>query len=288
MATIKPKKYWITMIALIIISGTSLTLMIFFKNNESSDKGKINDEPILISSNSDFERLKFPGKGTKEDPFRIENLKINATGLQAVGIFIKYTDTYFVIQDCHITTDYIGIQILQIGKETAIIRNNTCLSTSGDGGGIIISSSDNLTLKGNWCSNFAQGIHLNLGDGNLVSGNRIENNTYQGLNIRDSDWNVVKDNTFKMNSQHGIALVTGSSHNMVFNNSLIGNAIVTTYNIDGDRTGTITSQGYDEGRNNFWYILSQSLGNYWSDYLGTGSYFLDGASSSEDLFPSII
>ena len=59
-------------------------------------------EPIQISQNDDFESLGFPGSGTPENPYRIENLHfiLNETLWTRTAIYIHGTNKSFVIDNC--------------------------------------------------------------------------------------------------------------------------------------------------------------------------------------------
>ncbi|GAH73330.1 unnamed protein product, partial [marine sediment metagenome] len=73
--------------------------------------------------------------------------------------------------------------------------------------------------------------------------------------------------------------------NIIHHNSFINNSLAEEYTIDGERTGTIGSQGYDEGYNNFWYNEEGKYGNHWSDLEGRKTYPIDGPAEAEDIYP---
>ncbi|NHJ87752.1 MAG: hypothetical protein FK734_19985 [Asgard group archaeon] len=241
--------------------------------------------PILIDSNSDFETLGFPGNGSISNPYIIQSLNITATGVLSIGIKVTLTTCHFEIKDCIILSDYIGIFIDQIASGTAKITENICISNTGDGGGIGLSNTNGCNITNNECSYFMQGIHLNGGSSNYISGNIINSNYYQGINIRHSDSNIITHNWISDSEQHGLALVYTSSNNIIHHNHFINNSKADDYEIDGTTTGVIISQGYDEGSNNFWYDTEGKYGNHWSDYNGKGDYSIDGPSNSLDIYP---
>ena len=82
-----------------------------------------------------------------------------------------------------------------------------------------------------------------------------------------------------------MVFVGSSSWNVAHHNTFINNSKVNQYTIDGERTGTITSQGYDEGNYNTWYDEEGEYGNIWSDYTGGSSYSIDGRANAEDIYP---
>ena len=130
-----------------------------------------------------------------------------------------------------------------------------------------------------------QGIHLNYASYCLIKSNIIEDNNYQGINIRHSSYNLIINNTVKMTPQHGIALVGNANSNKIYNNILIDNAFSETYNVDGRLTGTVNSQAFDEGNNNYWFDDVSKKGNMWSNYQGIGNYSIDGPAGTEDKYP---
>ena len=84
---------------------------------------------------------------------------------------------------------------------------------------------------------------------------------------------LITNNTFQNNYNEAIYLHTSSSDCLIYYNSFFLN------NPSG------SSQGFDDGTSNIWYNSTTLTGNLWSDWSGTGSYSIDGASSSVDLYP---
>jgi len=266
-------------------TDNSFMEMNHFKNSNKI-KSYVEHTPILIDSNADFVSLGFPGNGTQVSPYIIQNMNITSTGMFNAGIKISLVTAYFMIRDCFITSEYIGIQLKdQIPIGRAKILNNICISSNGDGGGIVLSNANGSNITGNRCTNFISGIHLNDADSNIIDNNTILSNNYQGINLRLSNSNIVTNNVIQDTEQHGIALVVSSSNNKVHHNLLINNSKAETYTIDDERTGTINSQGYDEGTNNIWYDIEEKFGNRWSDYSGSDFYSIDGPANSEDIYP---
>lgn len=243
--------------------------------------------PILINSNDDFVSLGCEGNGTASNPYIIEGLNITQTGLNA-AIKVQYTTVHFMINCCLIVSEYIGIHLDNIAYGTGSVVENICISSSGDGGGIGLSSSSGCSLISNECSNFMQGIHINLGSSNVVFGNFIYSSHYQGINIRYSSSNILTFNTIQDSEQHGLVFVGTSSNNVVFQNVFINNSKAEDFEIDGGQTGTITSQGFDEGSNNIWYNETDEIGNRWSDYSGRGTYAIDGSANAVDIYPLMV
>ena len=80
-------------------------------------------------------------------------------------------------------------------------------------------------------------------------------------------------NTIVNNTNYAIKLDSETNYTTIYNNLLI----------DNNKGGL--SQGYDDGIENTWYNSTFKIGNYWSDWNGTGSYAIDGAANSVDFYP---
>lgn len=289
------KERFLTAIILVLLVGlvtifrcSTKTSSHEYKINQLNQNNSILDlvehDPILIVSNDDFETLNFTGEGTDLEPYIITNLFINASGV-INGIEIHNTNVHFEIKNCTILTDYIGILLSAIAASTAKINNNTCISKSGDGAGAGITGTYGCIITDNEFANFMQGIHLNHAHNNIITNNIFPSNNYQGINIRYSNYNEITYNSIQYSQQHGLALVGTSHDNIIHHNRFINNSLAEEYTIDGERTGTIESQGYDEGSNNIWYDEEGKHGNRWSDYEGRGTYPIDGPANAEDIYP---
>ncbi len=247
------------------------------------------DPAIYIDSDGDFVALGFEGSGNATHPYLIQNLNIDVSGSNN-GIFISSTTKYFIIQNCTISTEYIGIRIDNVASGTAIIRNNTCVSKTNDGGGIGISGSNVWIIENN-CSNFAQGIHCNMASNIHIINNSISNSSFQGINIRYTSNSELIGNRICDSKEHAIAIVkTSSSSNVVYSNIIRDLTFSDNYRIDGAEKGRQNSQGYDEGTDNVWYNETTQIGNKWLDHhpCDTGSYSIDGPANSIDLYPEAI
>jgi parallel beta-helix repeat protein len=241
--------------------------------------------PISIDTDQDFIDYGFPGNGSAENPYRLERLNITSSISFGMAVSVQNTHSYFIIRDCHIVSEYIGIALLNVAAGTGVITNNTLMSASGKGGAIAVTAT-NCTISENACINWAEGIHLNHASQCTISRNNVSDSTYQGINIRYSNNNTITSNRIANSTQHGLAFVGTSRFNTVYNNTFVDNGHVTEYAIDGERNGTLRSQGYDEGSNNTWYDLNSNTGNFWSDYSGFGSYAIDGPANSFDPYPN--
>jgi parallel beta-helix repeat protein len=244
------------------------------------------DPAIIINSDSDFIAMGFPGNGSSSSPYIISDYNIDASESLTSGIFVSGTTKYFIIENCMVSSTYVGILLDDVTEGTGIIRNNTCISKNYNGGGIGVSGT-NILIVNNTCKDFAQGIHANVASNLSILNNTILNSSYQGINIRYTSESVIAGNIIKNCKEYAIAIVrSSSSGNVVYNNFLENNTYVNEVNIDGVNKGKPSSQGYDEGNGNKWCNESTQTGNCWSDYKGRGIYSIDGTAGSIDQHPN--
>ena len=245
---------------------------------------KIEHQPILIDSDNDFVSSQFPGTGTKEDPYIIEDYKITSTGSMTNAIEVKSTSKYFIIRNCQITASYIGILVEGVSAGTASVINNTIASSTNKGGGIVLGA-NGVLVSNNTCTNFVEGIHTNYASDCIIRYNNFSNNHYHGISLRYSSNNVVTNNTVMNNEGYGVLIIRESALNKVFNNTIIDNAKLESYNWDDIYTFQLNHQALDAGSNNIWYDAENKRGNVWSDYSGTGEYVIDGSAHAVDKYP---
>ena len=171
------------------------------------------DETVIIWGDRDFKAYNFPGKGTADDPYIIENYNIDTTS--ARGIYITDTTKHFIIRNCVIKAANTAIYISNAAEGTVSIINNEC----NDNGfyGIYIVDSPSSLLINNFCENNlrANGISIIESPNSNLTGNYCFNNTGQnelevnlgnGIFITQSDNTTVKTNFCSDNNGHGIVL----------------------------------------------------------------------------------
>jgi len=126
------------------------------------------------------------------------------------------------------------------------ILNNTIVRSSN--GGIVLNGGIKNDILNNTISdNNNFGIELGSSDG-IVFGNKICNN-FIGISIGGIGYNI-SDNQIYNCAQYGIYAKSGSSDNIIFNNSF---------------TQKVSYHALEEGSNQ-WY--SGNIGNYWDDFYG--------------------
>jgi parallel beta-helix repeat protein len=261
----------------------------------SNDELQIH-EPIIIESDEDFENQEWPGNGTQENPYLIENLRIESS---VPCIAINNTRNHFIIQNCHIwsranyypTTSPMNEPTIQFSNVTngniikcviesrvdAIeIYNTSFCSISenvitsyplhrGSGEGIITDQIMNCTLSHNLIFNLSSGILVHQAYFSLIENNTIVENGI-GLGLGDNYQTLVINNTVVFNSE-GISV--GGNNNIIFGNRIGSNGYMTVR---------------DHGDFNQWDD-NISIGNGWYDYNGTGVYVIPGLANSIDRYP---
>jgi len=102
-------------------------------------------DPIEITNDNNFTDFGFPGTGTPEEPYRIDNYQI--TDYVTNGIYVNGTTKHFVIINCKIGVYRNGILITNAANGTVTVTNNTCNGHRDYG--IKIENSHNVTLENN-------------------------------------------------------------------------------------------------------------------------------------------
>ncbi|NPD90007.1 MAG: hypothetical protein HGN29_14940 [Asgard group archaeon] len=118
-------------------------------------------EKIIITADSNFSDYGFPGTGSANDPYIIENY--NITKPYYAGIVIYETTKHFEIRNCYIDSDE-GIILIRIQAQTAKISdniiNNSYSYYNCDAFGIRVYESDFVTITNNTFINSKSSIQI--------------------------------------------------------------------------------------------------------------------------------
>ena len=184
------------------------------------------------------------------------------------AIYVERSDTTLV-SDCIAKQNReFGIQINE-SADCVILSSNI---TGAGYSGILALASFNTTLFGNaisGCNDIAVAIFES--EYSVIHSNYIEHNSYIGLEMGDCSHSWITENHVKYNLDKGIYIAWGEYV------SIYGNEI--GYNG--------AENAYDDGANNEWDD-GNSIGNMWSDYGGTGYYYIPGSAGSIDHYPMSI
>ena len=261
----------------ILLSSTCF-LLTDFKSESLSDNVNIysqnnflfEHEEIIILSDDDLISYDFPGNGTKEDPYIIENYNITTTYNKAITI--STTTLSIIIRNCYLSGHSYGIYISNVRDETVEIMNNTC--TNNIVNGINIHYTSRTVIKNNTCTNNTNGMYFIYGNEAIVSNNNCSGNSDYGLQFLHCDAGLITSNIFQNNGGYGLYLAHDVNYHVVHHNRFV----------DNNRGGE--SQGYDTGEGNIWYDVLSSEGNYWSDWSGINYYVIDGPAGKTDKYPT--
>jgi len=152
----------------------------------------------------------------------------------------------------------------------------------------VVSSRNNTLVSNHWNSNGYDGAYIGWSTDNILDSNNCSYNNRWGIQIRNSSGNVMLRNQLCDNLQYGMYIYDGSSSNIVFNNTFIGNnGAASTY--DSSHV-----QAYDVGTNNRWNS-TEGYGNYWSDWttpdvappfgIVDNPYNITGSAGAKDYYP---
>jgi parallel beta-helix repeat protein len=222
------------------------------------------------------------GEGTKDNPYLIENLKIDAKGGNH-PLKIWNSRAHFIIRNCEFfngnsatyqygiylynTTNgriernychnnYGGILLEYYSCNNSLISNicsNHNQNTNAPGI-YLYSLSSNNTLIQNYCFNNFYGLYLYVSSqSNLIEGNFFYDNEMDGARLHNTcNYNILKGNLFWSNRIYGLSFIS-CNYNLVYYNALFQNPADQISNSGGN------------------YFNSTSIGNYWGDYSGFDS-----------------
>ncbi len=205
MKYIKCRKGLFSILLLMLFVGITQSSEIYSDQlEETSSSLNYTTPPIIIESDSDFISYGFLGNGTAIDPYIIENYKVSTSA--NIGIKVYNTTKYFVIRDCYVSADNIGIYIETVASGTALIENNFCVNS--DQRGIYVETSPSTTVLNNTCiSNI--GIYFYYSPTAYVINNTCIGD-YAAIYVRESPSSLIINNTCE-SSHNGIHISTSQS-----------------------------------------------------------------------------
>lgn len=206
---------------------------------------RIKMDPINIDSNNDFLEYNFPGSGTVEDPYILENIHIYNDRKSLITI--NNTNAHFIIRNCildGIRLNFGGNGIQLDSVANGYLVNNTITRTSQ---GVVLVNCQNFVIAGNRISNNShQAIILVNSINSLISDNILIAQSYEysssssdyGIEIHRSNWNTFLYNKMKKFRLHAVYIGDIDQDNTFLYNTFIGN------------NGGKIQQISDEGSNN--------------------------------------
>lgn len=202
--------------------------------------------PIYIDGDTNFTTTAvnegWPGTGTMNDPFIIENYRITTNGSTAISI--NNTQVYFQIKNCVVESSILMLNIAYylVNVSHGKLLNNTatnyfwgvylwnCSDNRIEGNifanhtwgvGFELYHSDANTLSYNVVDSERWGFQLSHSDSNILTHNRATNCSEDGFNLYDSNWNNLSANFIK---DSGVGFyIRNSDSNNVNKNTVINN-----------------------------------------------------------------
>jgi parallel beta-helix repeat protein len=192
-------------------------------------------DPIYIDGKRDFKKQAkdegWPGKGSKDKPFIIENYYIDGNGADISCIEIRNNEKmYFIIRNCVIegaTAPYFYM----------VYDDDILVDFFNVRAGIYLYNVNEAVLTGNLCYNNRFGVVVNESESVLLSENTCENNIASGLLLQRSSHNTIENNVCPGNGFDGIVLMDGSIDNEVVSNECMlngGNGITIGWGLGCD------------------------------------------------------
>ncbi len=153
--------------------------------------------PIVISSDFDFEHQGWPGNGTVDNPYVIENVNITST---EVCLNISGTTVYFEVRNCIISSP-------AESKNEGILLNNLTHGAVRDTfisrkhHGLLLQDSVNCTLVNNTAiNNTRYGFYLSSSGSCILTDNIAMSNSWSGFYLHLSGSSTLTNNAANSNS----------------------------------------------------------------------------------------
>ena len=176
--------------------------------------------PIIILKNSDFSSYNFPGVGSEEEPYLIENYLISDSLYPLIEI--RNTNVYFRIANNFLDNINTGVEAIFLKNVVnGEIVNNTIVNSRH---GIYLDNSDENKVINNSISQTSEsGIRLNTSSSNIIIGNSISTIVHHGIWLNASSQNIIANNTISA-VYNGLWLKSSS-----WGNEINGNYINETF-----------------------------------------------------------
>ncbi|MCE7749109.1 MAG: hypothetical protein GPJ51_11970 [Candidatus Heimdallarchaeota archaeon] len=170
-------------VLMILIFSLSYTMILSSTGSSSVqiDSGKklsflIN---IYITSDSGFIDYGFPGNGTSENPYLIQNMAFSNVSPNGYSIFIKNTAKYFVVTNNTLVANNDGIYLENITLGTAVVESNTFKNmVYYENTGLQIKYSEEVIIENNTFEKFSIAMFLRNSDGCLIQNNNFTSCIY--------------------------------------------------------------------------------------------------------------
>jgi len=205
--------------------------------------------PILILDNTDLISFGFPGDGSEENPFLIQNYEIDGAGGSAIAIYD--VDLHVKIRNCLLSDSSWPSAVIHLeNARNVTIENNRLVDSYV---GVWLVSSNGIVIRNNTFENHGTGIALEYSDLNVIINNTcvldIESPTGRvGIQLRSSNNNSLEENNCSGNNA-GIDLTSSHFNALIANicNDIEGSGIVVDSSINNTVTENICRDNYIGG-----------------------------------------
>ena len=242
------------------------------EDNQHTFPIQVVDYTIEILSDNDFVSQGWPGEGTHDDPYVIQDLYIMTYYGATTGITIHNTRANFTIQNCTIidyddTVDGTGIDLANVTN--GIVFNNTFpLGLYG----AHIQNCSYCSLYNNSFTQYSEAVHVEESSDLTIAQNLLVGPD-TGMNLLSAEFSIVRNNTLNNNT---LGLTLGSQSSNV---TVSWNEFNCTNNVEDSGTQNTVSE-------NYYADYSGSDSNF--DDFGDTPYPLAGTAGSEDPKPLIL
>lgn len=230
------------------------------------------EEPLVIIGNAVLAQKSSGGVGTRNDPYLIQARTITS---DRTCVQIENTTAFFVLTGGEYSIDDGSNGFLSVIPQPVIllnrVRHGAIRNTYISGGeiGIEVVDSQDCNVENCTIRNTVEGVSLDTTDNCTVRDSSIFHNQIGIKSFVTSNLKVY-NNVVYSNTYAGIEIGFFSENNTVYQNRIGWNE---------------EWNAVDNGNNNA-FTDGSSIGNSWSDYVGTGVYEIYGIGGSIDIFAS--
>ena len=294
--SMKPKWKILTIaIGLLILGGLSYSIVILV-SLLNPFPGSVKVDTILIENDEDLIEYDFPGTGTDQEPYRIEDIQLGThENLQKEVyrlITIKHTTVHIIVQNCTFVGCEIGVFIESVKEGSVTIRNNTFIGMEFQvwdmvfGGSKLIKTVDSeniIITNNNFRGMTLPAIEILKSSNITISKNEILfDEEGQGVGVIESQNIILDANSVALNSSlpttNNAGIYLKDSQNCLITNNLINNVsnnFLGCYNIE-IRNNSLTSEV--EVFNLLWFGLTSNVDITHNTFLSDEQYGLSAGN----------
>ncbi|MHA1219351.1 MAG: NosD domain-containing protein [Candidatus Heimdallarchaeaceae archaeon] len=240
-------------VLMILIFSLSYTMILSSTGSSSvqteSGKRLSSLTNIYINEDSDFVVYSFPGNGSKEDPYLIQNYSFNNISPNGYSILIRDTTKNFVISNNTLVANNDGIYLENITTGTAIVESNTFKNiVYYENAGVEVAYSDGVKIENNTFERYYYGVWVHSSDETIIQDNSFSLCNYAVLGFGIADTTI---NSNSMNSCDRVIRISSCPNSLITNNSITQHGYYQTST--SDYTISVTRGEYSEISSNYIY-----------------------------------